>query len=1003
MRKYGISALAICVAGTMLTQARADLIAHYRFDENGGTVLHDRSPVAQHGKIIGAAWVGQDKDAALDFDGVADVVDCGDAPKTRAAGPLTFTIWLRRNKEKQEYVVNRGGWNLYLLPNGRPVLETRTAKNDAWDSLVAPTAVPLNQWAHVAAVYDTQREMTAVYVNGKLSAEKKRTDGAFGGLFRAKLYLGKQLDGLIGEFRLYDRALSGGEIMQLYANAAPNAALTSPARRLRLKPHSFFGEGKIIAEVRLSQQPDDKGKTSAEVILRRPGQATPLRTHKVPSLHPGRPAEVVFATDGLAEGEYEVDASARSAAGALVAHVRTSVHLPKRPWWYDSAAGADEKVLPPFTPLTLDRKGDDLAASCWGRQYALSPLPFPQRVVTAGKDVLAAPIALHGKVDGAALVWKAGTLQVEQDSAARMQYRSSSAAEGLDLTATTLIEYDGLVRVRCRINPRRAVKIETLTLDLPLRREHAKLVYYCRDARFMASGAVPAAGLKREFNPAIWLGDEDRGLQWLCESDRNWYPANDAEAIEIAHENDRVVLRLHLVGRPITLAPDARTTTDGAPMLEYEFGFQATPIKPVLKDAWDYRVASCHKYGADYAMTTDTFGDGNILDHYASNGVRTVFLGNWTDVLSYPGPINHEEDLRGLVKACHERNLQVLLYLGSQFSELAPEYGGFFEDFAMWTSAKPYSWYGFLDNYPPMRAAMTYVPCVRSQWRNFIIANAERLLDDYDVDGFYLDGVGVAGQCFNPHHGCGYQHPDGTLHPRHPIWAGRDIIRRLYQLVKSRKPEGQIDLHPGSYWLASTMAWTTNVWDGETILGEDRKGANPKPGVFLLEYLPLDMFRAQFMGKPWGVSTEFLDYYVPYPYERQFAVTLLHDVTMRPHNTLKGLGFVGRLWSVMEDFGRKEAEWLPYWRNEQYVRAEAKTAYVSLYRHPTNGVLAVVSNLHQKPAEVRVRFDVRKLGLLGPLNVTDAMSGERLTISEGLMAFNLDSVDWRLVRIQGRK
>ncbi len=37
-------------------------------------------------------------------------------------------------------------------------------------------------------------------------------------------------------------------------------------------------------------------------------------------------------------------------------------------------------------------------------------------------------------------------------------------------------------------------------------------------------------------------------------------------------------------------------------------------------------------------------------------------------------------------------------------------------------------------------------------------------MQEYDIDGVYLDGTSEPWGCRNAHHGCGYLKPDGTFH-----------------------------------------------------------------------------------------------------------------------------------------------------------------------------------------------------------------------------------------------
>ena len=103
--------------------------------------------------------------------------------------------------------------------------------------------------------------------------------------------------------------------------------------------------------------------------------------------------------------------------------------------------------------------------------------------------------------------------------------------------------------------------------------------------------------------------------------------------------------------------------------------------------------------------------------------------------MSYPQPFRHEKEFRQLVEAMHQRDMKAVVYFGAQFSELTPEFEGFKEDFVGWGTERPYSYSSYPDNYPGMPTQTVYGPCVRSDWKEFMLAGAARLMDEYDVDG----------------------------------------------------------------------------------------------------------------------------------------------------------------------------------------------------------------------------------------------------------------------------
>ncbi len=167
-----------------------------------------------------------------------------------------------------------------------------------------------------------------------------------------------------------------------------------------------------------------------------------------------------------------------------------------------------------------------------------------------------------------------------------------------------------------------------------------------------------------------------------------------------------------------------------------------------------------------------------------------------------------------------------------------------------------------------------------------------------------------------------------------------------------------------------------------------------------MQVLPLDAIRAEFMGRQWGVPSEFLCYGKPFSYEETCALMLLHDVPVRAQAAAH-LELLSAIRKAMDDFGRKEAEWLPYWRNADYVRVSPEGAYASLYRHSRNGVLAVVSNLGRQERTVTLHPNLPKLGFPPTTLVAhDALSQAPLQMDNGQLAVKLPSFGWKLIWIR---
>ena len=548
-------------------------------------------------------------------------------------------------------------------------------------------------------------------------------------------------------------------------------------------------------------------------------------------------------------------------------------------------------------------------------------------------------------------------------------------AANLDLHVQAHVEFDGMIRFDVEVSATDAVDLDSLSIEIPVRAEHAGYLYHFPGAWGTArnAGALPDTGVKMGFRPYLWLGDDDRGLAWFSESDRDWHVAPGTPATEIVRDGDRVVLTLHLISSPMRLAPESQRPLawDTAPELEnavirdaaitgergeryqplrYTFGLQATPVKANEQGAWDYRCI--HVGPAPPAFTEPLTLSPRFLDRCVQAGVRTVVLHQfWTDIEAHTIPVDRER-LHEWVEACHERGLKILLYYGFLISSAAPEWRDFG---AVCLTMPSYGYPVFHTRTQPDQSA--WVVCLNSAWQDFVADAIAKAMDEFGIDGVYLDGMEFPAGCINTLHGCGSMRSDGSVAKSYPIFGVRSAMRRIHNAVKSVNPEGQINAHNSTCMVMPTLGFATSYWDGEQF--QDVRGIDNAA-----TQLPLDAFRAEFMGRQWGVPAEFLCYGQGFTFEQAWAVTLIHDVPVRPMNQpgLEDLDLASRIWRLMDDFGRSQAEWLPYWKNAEYIRADSPGIYVSLYRHPANGVLAVVSNLNRERASFALTVNWELLG-----------------------------------------
>ena len=693
-----------------------------------------------------------------------------------------------------------------------------------------------------------------------------------------------------------------------------------------------------------------------------------------------------------------------------ITHLIQSADPPDKPDWWGSRAGLDPGVPAAWTPLTCDSRADGaFAVSCSGRTYRFTPGSLLESVTAAGSQVLHGPVRLTAVAGGRDLLLDAETIDEVASAPDEVVLQQRLTAANLDLRVQAHVEFDGMIRFDVEVAAADAVDLDSLWIEIPIRAEHARYLYHFPGAWGTArnAGALPDTAVKMGFRPYVWLGDEDRGLAWFSESDRDWHVAPGAPATEIVRDGDRVVLTLHLVSAPLRLAPDSQRPLawDTAPELanavirdaavtgergeryqplRYTFGLQATPVRANEPSAWDYRCV--HVRPAPPAFTEAMTLAPAFLDRCVKAGVRTVVLHQfWTDIEAHTIPSDRDRLLEW-VAACHERGLKILLYYGFLISSAAPEW----RDFGAGCLTTPaYGYPLFRD--PPQPDQSAWVVCLNSAWQDFVADAIAGAMDEFGIDGVYLDGTEFPAGCINTLHGCGSTRPDGSIAKSYPIFGVRSAMRRIHNAVTSRKPEGQINVHNSTCMVMPTLGFGTSYWDGEQF--QDVRGID-----HAATQLPLDAFRAEFMGRQWGVPAEFLCYGQGFTFEQAWAVTLIHDVPVRPMSRpgLEDLELTSRIWRIMDDFGRGSAEFVPYWSNAEYVRADPAGIHVSLYRHPANGVLAVVSNLSRERTAFALTVSWELLGL----DRATASIVDGLERSPARLDGDLDPCGWRLLWIR---
>ncbi len=960
------------------------LVVHYAFDKDDGNTAKDSSTHGNDGKIVKAEYLTEvdGRHGVLRLNGKSSSVNCGVSESLRFGGDMSFEMWARLNglAKSSGGTIFGGGRSISFGGIGAPTLDYTTGRDHM--RLVLNRSILSDKWSHIAVVVEYPR--CRFYHNGDLIQDAYMPIPGITGLENRAKIIGRNCPMDLDEFRLYRRALTAAEIA---AHAKGEEVPPGRAEELAVEAHWY----EETVALRLSCKGTDYSGHTAEMTLLRGGYtavAAPKRAALAEAFEgSGRyVATVTLPLAGLENKSLDGVARILAPDGELVKKVYRHVSL-KKPEWVHTKEGHSDEVLPPWTPLEAEEKPDGtVEVRVWGRRHVFGTTPFPRHIETRGTEILASPITLTGRISGKAIAWKDGRIRLKEASKTAASLEQVCVSDRATLRINTNIEYDGYMVFDCEIEARRDLSVKNLVLEIPLRTRYATLCYgdrvLPRDPKIPISAWYSGAirgDLAFRFSSIIWLGDEERGLCWQAESDEDWRHADKQKAIEILPRGDTTTFRANLVAVPTRLAKGEA--------LRYKFALLATPMKPMLRDAWDLRLLRSDPYSDNQDLgIPDRKTDGKpTLQYRAETGGRYMFI-NVVDIWPYPMPVHKtfSDALHRLINESHANGLKLYSYM---IHERFP------------TNVPEYDIHGLHMSNRPLRPYMgTVNMCTKSKaLQDAYIYSLARRLDEYGEDGVYLDGTLHIKSCRNTAHGCGYRAEDGSIQKTHPVFAIREFMKRIYTVVKQRRPDGVVDAHCSWGYNVPALAYADLLWTGEQWWHLRGKGTD-----YVAAELTLDKFRTEFMGYPIGVAADTLDYRLVnwFNYEttnKVSATSLLHDVPVRIRTGAKvNYDIMPRVWKVRDRFGAKEAERLFYWNNQDYVRVSPKKCYALLLKHPKNGVLAFISNLTRDAQTVTVQFNLDKLNLRNQKpDVFNALSDEPIAMTaDGKLSVPLGSEEW---------
>ena len=207
------------------TPVPTGLVGAWALNEGAGAMASDASGSGNHGTVAGAGatWTASGKyGSALSFDGSSGNVTVPSAPSLSFNSSYTLEAWVRPTALSGYQTVlikeTTGGCAYWLQTSGTTV-SSGFENGGCRDHQSTTPAVPVNQWSHLAAVFNDSANTYTLYLNGTPISTQSETVAPVANsqalVFGQSACGGcgyERWRGLLDEIRIYNRPLSTAEV-----------------------------------------------------------------------------------------------------------------------------------------------------------------------------------------------------------------------------------------------------------------------------------------------------------------------------------------------------------------------------------------------------------------------------------------------------------------------------------------------------------------------------------------------------------------------------------------------------------------------------------------------------------------------------------------------------------------------------------------------------------------------------------------------------------------------
>ncbi len=702
-------------------------------------------------------------------------------------------------------------------------------------------------------------------------------------------------------------------------------------------------------------------------------------------------------------GDYLVGCALVPPEGAPRAERTEDLHVPEPPEWWDHPVGhpeATDTVPPPWTPMRVLKDG----FAVWNREIGLGDALQPASITAGGSEMLAGPVRLHLSADGLTV----GESEVTLHRKTGMSWEAPLSADALSGELVLSAEFDGFMKYTLSLRPEGdGARLDRLVLEIPLSPELAQ--YYNHGSLGTPpghglvevrneAGEVAGDGLAIPFSFSVWVGDAERGINWVAEDDQWWRPADAERAIVIDRSDAGATLRINFVEEP--LAIDEPVT--------FEWALLPTPSKPMNERYLHDLYLVQRAFFLNEEMTGLADNTGEYIDALVDAGANAMIHWSWAGKSlwndDFSAPAYRPTELNQVKRRAFKQAIDMAHQAGIDHVIV----------YALWAVIT--DWPGLqhfwqeMPLHPLLPTPGGYKQCSAKPFADWHVWTLAQTVRELGIDGVYLDGGANPRICTNMHHGHGYIDEDGNPHGSYGVFAKREHLKRIYTLFHGELvDDGLVYVHHSGTFLPAIESFADIHHGGE---GTD---------------FVMDDFIGKFYGRPFGLPVTFTRWNVAWYPERRinsWRLALLADATIkatpqmiasktsaweegRRENYNDGYDLSSQpvwwIWQAHKRFPFEGSQWLPYWEIEPYVRiaGDAGDLYAAMHLNPGRAALLTVSSFRDEPTQVELRVDWRRMGFEpGAVTVTDAITEETVPVTAEGLTLEVLEQRFRLLEIR---